>query len=36
MKDSKYVVFKELVVKKRLLRELKDKLVSIQKYGEAR
>ncbi len=36
LKHPDYVVFKELVVKKELLREVKNKLVSIQKYGEAR
>jgi len=36
LKHPDYVVFKELVVKKRLLRTLKDKLSSIKLYVEAR
>ena len=36
MKHTDFVMFKELVVKKRLLRELEDKRSSIKLYVEAR
>jgi hypothetical protein len=36
MKDPEYVVFKEIIVKKELLQKLKEKLVAVEKYVEAR
>ena len=36
MKHQEYVVFKEVIIKKELLREVQTKLLSVQKYGEAR
>ena len=36
VKNPEYVVFKEVVVKKELLGEVKDKLLSVHKYVEAR
>jgi predicted nuclease of restriction endonuclease-like RecB superfamily len=36
MKDQEYVVFKEVFVKKKLLQNVKEKLVAVEKYVEAR
>jgi hypothetical protein len=36
MKDPEYVVFKEVMVKKVLLQNLKENLAAVEKYGEAR
>ena len=36
VKDPAYVVFRDTVIKKEVLNKVKGKLMSIQKYGEAR